>query len=257
MWMMLAFALNSVLNFVVNLLVAKFLGPAEYGRFVLALSTAVFVELMPCSTGCASPRHVITRSRTRAYLPTFAQRLKPPSYGSRLSPRRSRSSPMSRLSICHCRAARGAGDALRHRQRGLRRRRRAVARALSRPSLCARSSSPDIRVSASPSAAHIYFRSASLALIGFMISSVGACSPRAKGLKERRRAAGRSRARRKNSLAMASDHRRQPPLSFRALARSRARLRMARLRRGRRDLVLAYEIGVRIVGARSASRRST
>jgi len=46
MWMMLAFAANSALNFVVSLLVAKFLGPAEYGRFVLALSASVFVQLL-------------------------------------------------------------------------------------------------------------------------------------------------------------------------------------------------------------------
>lgn len=41
MWMMVPFILNSLLNFIVGLLVAKFLGPAEYGRFVLALSVAV------------------------------------------------------------------------------------------------------------------------------------------------------------------------------------------------------------------------
>ena len=44
MWMMAPFILNSLLNFVVGLLVAKFLGPAEYGRFVLALSVAVVVQ---------------------------------------------------------------------------------------------------------------------------------------------------------------------------------------------------------------------
>jgi O-antigen/teichoic acid export membrane protein len=44
MWMMVPFALNSLLNFVVGLLVAKFLGPAEYGRFVLALSVAVVLQ---------------------------------------------------------------------------------------------------------------------------------------------------------------------------------------------------------------------
>jgi O-antigen/teichoic acid export membrane protein len=46
MWMMLVFALNSMLNFIVSLLVAKFLGPAEYGRFVLALSASVIVQLL-------------------------------------------------------------------------------------------------------------------------------------------------------------------------------------------------------------------
>ena len=46
MWMMIAFAANSALNFVVGLLLAKFLGPAEYGRFVLALSAAVFAQLL-------------------------------------------------------------------------------------------------------------------------------------------------------------------------------------------------------------------
>ena len=46
MWMMLVFTLNSLLNFVVSLLVAKFLGPAEYGRFVLALSASVVIQLL-------------------------------------------------------------------------------------------------------------------------------------------------------------------------------------------------------------------
>jgi len=44
MWMTIPFVLNSLLNFVVSLLVAKFLGPAEYGRFILALSAAVVVQ---------------------------------------------------------------------------------------------------------------------------------------------------------------------------------------------------------------------
>ncbi len=44
--MMLVFAMNSVLNFVVSLLVAKFLGPAEYGRFILALSASVIIQLL-------------------------------------------------------------------------------------------------------------------------------------------------------------------------------------------------------------------
>lgn len=39
-----AFFLNVAFNFVVGLLVAKFLGPAEYGRFALALATAVAVQ---------------------------------------------------------------------------------------------------------------------------------------------------------------------------------------------------------------------
>ncbi|MCC3245200.1 oligosaccharide flippase family protein [Methylocystis sp. WRRC1] len=46
MWMMAPFILNSLLNFVVSLLVAKFLGPAEYGRFVLALAVAVVVQTL-------------------------------------------------------------------------------------------------------------------------------------------------------------------------------------------------------------------
>jgi len=40
------FTANSLLNFVVGLLVAKFLGPAEYGRFTLALSAASVVQLI-------------------------------------------------------------------------------------------------------------------------------------------------------------------------------------------------------------------
>ena len=46
MWMMLVFTVNSLLNFVVSLLVAKFLGPAEYGRFVLALLASVVIQLL-------------------------------------------------------------------------------------------------------------------------------------------------------------------------------------------------------------------
>jgi O-antigen/teichoic acid export membrane protein len=40
------FTANSLLNFVVGLLVAKFLGPAEYGRFTLAVSAASVVQLI-------------------------------------------------------------------------------------------------------------------------------------------------------------------------------------------------------------------
>ena len=43
---MAVFTLNSVLNFVISLLVAKYLGPAEYGRFVLALSASVVIQLL-------------------------------------------------------------------------------------------------------------------------------------------------------------------------------------------------------------------
>jgi O-antigen/teichoic acid export membrane protein len=39
-----AFFLNVIFNFVVGLLVAKFLGPEEYGRFALALATAMAVQ---------------------------------------------------------------------------------------------------------------------------------------------------------------------------------------------------------------------
>ena len=39
-----AFALNTVFNFVVGLLVAKHLGPAEYGRFALAAAIATFIN---------------------------------------------------------------------------------------------------------------------------------------------------------------------------------------------------------------------
>jgi O-antigen/teichoic acid export membrane protein len=46
MWMMVPFILNSLLNFVVSLLVAKFLGPAEYGRFVVALSLAIVLQTL-------------------------------------------------------------------------------------------------------------------------------------------------------------------------------------------------------------------
>src|SRR5258708_1622838 len=39
-----AFALNAVFNFLVGLLVAKFLGPAEFGRFAIASATAVIIN---------------------------------------------------------------------------------------------------------------------------------------------------------------------------------------------------------------------
>ena len=44
MKVLLAFFLNVCFNFAVGLLVAKFLGPEEYGRFALALATAVAVQ---------------------------------------------------------------------------------------------------------------------------------------------------------------------------------------------------------------------
>ena len=44
MKVLVAFFLNVAFNFVVGLLVAKFLGPEEYGRFALALATAVAVQ---------------------------------------------------------------------------------------------------------------------------------------------------------------------------------------------------------------------
>ena len=44
MKVVLAFVLNVAFNFAVGLLVAKFLGPEEYGRFALALATAVAVQ---------------------------------------------------------------------------------------------------------------------------------------------------------------------------------------------------------------------
>lgn len=46
MWMMIPFILNSLLNFIISLLVAKFLGPAEYGRFVLAVSAGIVVQTL-------------------------------------------------------------------------------------------------------------------------------------------------------------------------------------------------------------------
>jgi O-antigen/teichoic acid export membrane protein len=40
----IAFALNALANFLVGLLVAKFLGPTEYGRFAIAFSTGVMIN---------------------------------------------------------------------------------------------------------------------------------------------------------------------------------------------------------------------
>lgn len=45
MKVLIAFFFNIVFNFVIGLLVAKFLGPAEYGRFALAFATAAIVQL--------------------------------------------------------------------------------------------------------------------------------------------------------------------------------------------------------------------
>lgn len=44
MSVVIAFALNTVFNFVIGILVAKYLGPSEYGRFALAAATATFVN---------------------------------------------------------------------------------------------------------------------------------------------------------------------------------------------------------------------
>ena len=40
----LTFALNTLFNFAIGLMVAKFLGPEEYGRFALALALAIFIN---------------------------------------------------------------------------------------------------------------------------------------------------------------------------------------------------------------------
>jgi len=74
MWMMVPFIFNSLLNFVVSLLVAKFLGPAEYGRFVLALSVAVVAQtllfdwLRLAATRFYSERDRVDRPQIRATL---------------------------------------------------------------------------------------------------------------------------------------------------------------------------------------------
>lgn len=44
MKVVLAFLLNTITNFIIGLLVAKFLGPEEYGRFALAFSIAAVVQ---------------------------------------------------------------------------------------------------------------------------------------------------------------------------------------------------------------------
>jgi O-antigen/teichoic acid export membrane protein len=45
MKVLIAFFCNILFNFVIGLLVAKFLGPSEYGRFALAFATAVIVQV--------------------------------------------------------------------------------------------------------------------------------------------------------------------------------------------------------------------
>src|SRR5512141_2513487 len=46
MGLMPPFLLNSLLNFAVGLLVAKALGPSQYGRFMLALAVAVVLQTL-------------------------------------------------------------------------------------------------------------------------------------------------------------------------------------------------------------------
>lgn len=44
MRIVLAFAINTLFNFIIGLMVAKFLGPEEYGRFALALAAGIVVQ---------------------------------------------------------------------------------------------------------------------------------------------------------------------------------------------------------------------
>ena len=44
MRVVMAFVINTLFNFVIGLMVAKFLGPEEYGRFALALAVAIVVQ---------------------------------------------------------------------------------------------------------------------------------------------------------------------------------------------------------------------
>lgn len=44
MRVVLAFAVNTLFNFIIGLMVAKFLGPEEYGRFALALAVAIVIQ---------------------------------------------------------------------------------------------------------------------------------------------------------------------------------------------------------------------
>jgi membrane associated rhomboid family serine protease len=41
---LLAFLLNSITNFVIGLMVAKYLGPEEYGRFAIAFAVTAVVQ---------------------------------------------------------------------------------------------------------------------------------------------------------------------------------------------------------------------
>ena len=70
----LTFALNTLFNFAVGLLVAKFLGPAEYGRFALAGAVAIFINtalfdwLRLAATRFYSERTRLERPEVRATL---------------------------------------------------------------------------------------------------------------------------------------------------------------------------------------------
>ena len=44
MRVVMAFAVNTLFNFIIGLMVAKFLGPEEYGRFALALAVAIVIQ---------------------------------------------------------------------------------------------------------------------------------------------------------------------------------------------------------------------
>ncbi|QLP96468.1 MAG: oligosaccharide flippase family protein [Rhodoblastus sp.] len=69
-----AFALNTIFNFAIGLLVAKHLGPAEYGRIALASATATFINtalfdwLRQAATRFYSSRSRETRPEVRATL---------------------------------------------------------------------------------------------------------------------------------------------------------------------------------------------
>ena len=73
------FALNTLVNFAIGLMVAKFLGPEEYGRFALALAVAIFLNtalfdwIRLAATRFYSERVRIERPEVRATLDlTFA-----------------------------------------------------------------------------------------------------------------------------------------------------------------------------------------
>lgn len=251
MWMMLAFAANSALNFVVSLLVAKFLGPAEYGRFVLALSASVFVQLLLfdwlrlAATRFYAHQSATEPSNARAtleasflWLAALAGLLALAGYASRLDlPLSPELAALAMLVAIVNGAFDVAGALLR-------------ARFLDR-AYGALVIAKNILAFTFTVGGAFLFHSAPLALVGLMISVAGALVAARSGLMED---AATPRGRPERALAMRFFGYGMPIIAANLLYQSVPLLDRALVSQGlgfaeAGQLSLAYEIGVRIVGA--------